>query len=205
MMSRNSTTDPGQPWEMTRGSGRGTAAPLMNVVDVYATHRCLEMREAVEPLLLSPPVEGFEPVRAELPHVVEVGAIVPATVVRHLVPSVGGNLRTNAREHLVGHPDAKRSRCRHVGYGVPFAGHRPPLVRGNTQTEPRRGFRFWIASHRHATRAGACRQFPPSRNTLSKSPRLGAPVVGIGPKSHRGMASRDVSGNCRVHAGSISR
>ena len=80
MMSRNSTTDPGQPWEMSRGSGRGTAAPFMDVVDVDAVHRHLEMGEAVELFFLHPPIELVQPIGAELPHVVEVATVGPASV-----------------------------------------------------------------------------------------------------------------------------
>ena len=70
-----------------------------------------EVRPAVEPLLLRPPVELRLPVLAEVAQVLEVGAVVPRRV-RDLVGPAGARQAVaQVVEHGVGHLDAERTGC----------------------------------------------------------------------------------------------
>ena len=87
--------------------GRRTAARFVDEVDVDAIDGRREVREPVEHLLLRPPVELLQPVGAQLLHVVEVGAVGPAAVIRHLVPDIAGHPGADALENFVCYFDAE--------------------------------------------------------------------------------------------------
>ena len=87
--------------------GVRVAALLVNEVDVDPVDRRREVGKAVDPGLLPPPVELVQPVRAQLLHVVEVGAVTPPAVVGHLVPGIVPDPPADVVEGLVRNLDAE--------------------------------------------------------------------------------------------------
>jgi len=75
---------------------------------IYAVDRRLEMRKAVDPRFLRAPVIAIRPIGTKLFEVVDIGAVIPASVVRHFVPRVSCNPGKNGLKHIVGDVELKR-------------------------------------------------------------------------------------------------
>ncbi len=86
---------------------RRGAALLVNEVKVDAVNRHAEVGETIDRGFVLAPVILLDPVRAKLLHVVEVCAVLPATIVRHLVPRKRRDLGTDLSQGLVGDLDTK--------------------------------------------------------------------------------------------------
>ncbi len=107
MTSRNSTTDPGQPWVMTSGWASGSGERCMHEVDVLAVDRRREVVEGVESLLGGTPVVPVGPVLADITQVM---SSVPRSRGRRgpLGQRVGAQTWAEIVEHVVGDLDAHR-------------------------------------------------------------------------------------------------
>ena len=79
MMSRNSNTEPGQPWSNNSGIGSGpTPCTLhMQIMQVDAVERHAKLRKGVQRGFLGPPVEIVAPVFSEAAKISDIGAIGP--------------------------------------------------------------------------------------------------------------------------------
>ena len=91
------------------------AALLVDEMDFDAVDRRGEVVEAVDHGLVLAPIVLLHPVSAEFLHVVEVGAVLPATVLRHLMPGKVGDAPADEVEGSVG--DLQREGA-DVGHGA---------------------------------------------------------------------------------------
>jgi hypothetical protein len=76
-------------------------------MDVDTVDRGHEVGEAVDGGFLLAPVEFLHPIGTKLLHVIEVGAVVPAAIVGHLVPGIAGDARADALKGFVGNIDVE--------------------------------------------------------------------------------------------------
>ena len=95
--------------------GRRPAALFVNEVQVDAVYGGGELGEAVDRRFMLAPIELIQPVRAELLHVIEIGAVRPPAIAWHLVPGIVRHPRADAIEGLVGDVDAERMDVRQAG------------------------------------------------------------------------------------------
>ena len=92
---------------------RGTASFLADEVNVDSIDWRLEVVEAVELGLMRAPVIFLDPVGTKFLHVVEIGSVRPASIVRHLMPGIVGDTLANLRQRFVGHREREGFNRRH--------------------------------------------------------------------------------------------
>ena len=108
MMSRNSTTEPGQP--CSRISGRAFGSGDFDVQEVHRLTVDLgaELRVGVQLGLLGAPVELLGPVVGQLPQVVDGHAALPGCARQLLGPAGGGQPGLQIGQVGVGNRDTER-------------------------------------------------------------------------------------------------
>ena len=83
-------------------------ALLTDEMQVDAVNRRLEMLETVEFRLMLAPIIFDHPVGAQFLHVIEIGAIFPAAVIRHFVPGKGGDAGPDIGQRFAGNVNLER-------------------------------------------------------------------------------------------------
>ena len=89
------------------GHGIFALPPLMDEMDANAIDLGAEVSELVDGLLLRPPVELILPVVAKLSHVVQVGAVVPASTCNLVRPAGAGEAVGEIVEDRLGDVDGE--------------------------------------------------------------------------------------------------
>src|SRR5262249_52639783 len=116
----------------------GPDAWLVDEVNVDAGDRRRELTEAIQGRFVGPPIVLVAPVRNELFHVREVGAVAPRLTRRFVRPAHALEPRAHVGQHAVGHVDRERPRRRHRATfsqcwatSRPLANHTPswPLMK----------------------------------------------------------------------------